>query len=491
MVLVTWVWLMPVVQAVGEKYCSSQNTGSGDGSSWLYQSNGWCSDHCAGSQYAIIQGANCWCSESAPGSVVSLSDCSDPCIGYPAERCGNKDAGLFQYLYLGQGSPPSFVTSVSSSASSTASFSSGSTSSSSETSSVSTMSSLSSSGSSSTSSSSSTSASSSTTTTSSTSTSASSSSTTTTSSTSTSASSSSTTTMSSTSTSSTSSTSSSSTSSTSSSSTSSSSSSSSTSASSSSSSTLIVASSSSSTPATSSSPRPTSPVQTQYSTSVIGFTSVVYSVLTLTQTQTTLDGSSGNFTTQLTHVSQLVTTMTMVVTTSSSSATVVALAPSNVNKSNNSDSNDYWHSPGKVAGTFVAVGVVVLAIILLLLWFFLIRPRKQKRDFEEQYNEAVLSPRRHDQSSGADSVNYGGNRSSSGSQGFVYADEKGIFEPTLRSKRPSFDDDSLDFTTAQPVIMDQRLDPNQVLSEICHSNSKVSLADDIDYSRKVLRVINE
>lgn len=181
----------------------------------------------------------------------------------------------------------------------------------------------------------------------------------------------------------------------------------------------------------------------------------------------------------------------MIITTSSSSATVVALTPTNLNRTNDSNNKGYWHSPGKVAGTFVPVGIVLLVLIILAIWFFFIRPRKQRRDFEEQYNEAVFSPRRQDHSSGTESINYAGNRSSSGSQGFVYADEKGIVEPTLRSKRPSFDDESLDFSPAQPVIMDQRLDPNQVLSDIRHNNSKVSLADDIDYSRKVLRVINE
>lgn len=182
----------------------------------------------------------------------------------------------------------------------------------------------------------------------------------------------------------------------------------------------------------------------------------------------------------------------MVITTSSSSsATLVALSPTNLSKTDDGDKKGFWDSPGKVAGTFVAVGVVVVLLLLLLLWFFFIRPKKQQKDFEEQYNEAVFSPRKPEHSSGSDSINYGGNRSSSGSQGFVYADEKGIFEPTLKSKRPSFDDDSLDFTPKQPVIMDQRLDPNQIFSEICHNNSKFSLADDIDYSRKVLRVINE
>lgn len=199
-----------------------------------------------------------------------------------------------------------------------------------------------------------------------------------------------------------------------------------------------------------------------------------------------VDGSAAD-SMDTTSLAQVLTTMTMVVTTSYSSASVVALAPTNLNKTDDSAKGGFWKSPGKVAGTFVAVGVVAIAIILFLVWLFFINPRTQRKHFEEQYSEAVLSPRRPH----TDSITYTGNRSSSGSQGFVYTDEKGIIEPTLRSKRPSIDDDSLDFTNSQPVIMDQRLDPNQMLSEIQHSTSKVSLADDVDYSRKVLRVINE
>lgn len=180
--------------------------------------------------------------------------------------------------------------------------------------------------------------------------------------------------------------------------------------------------------------------------------------------------------------------MTLVVTSSLASSTL-ALAPTNLNRTSDSQNKGFWHSPGKVAGTFVAVGIVALAILLLIIWFFFIRPRRKQKQFEEQYGAAVLSPRGPHNPNYADSMNYPGNRSSSGSQGFVYADEKGIIDTTPRTRRNSFDDESADFANPHPIIMDQRLDPHRLLSQ--ENPSAVSLADDIDYSRKVLRVINE
>lgn len=168
---------------------------------------------------------------------------------------------------------------------------------------------------------------------------------------------------------------------------------------------------------------------------------------------------------------------------------MVTLAPTNLSRAGAAQSKGYWDSPGKVAGTFVPVGLVALGLLLGIIWFFFIRPRRKQKHFEEQYGAAVLSPRGPHNPNYAESMTYPGNRSSSGSQGFVYADEKGIIDTTPRSRRPSFDEESADFANPHPVIMDQRLDPHRLLSQ--ENPSAVSLADDIDYSRKVLRVIND
>lgn len=107
--------------------CSSENTGSDFDasqcrSSWaatlsgrlrtnhhtvesIYMSNGRCTTNCTNIDptyaYAIVQGKLCWCSDYAPANTVPVSQCSDTCVGYPFEDCGNQAQGLFGYLQIG------------------------------------------------------------------------------------------------------------------------------------------------------------------------------------------------------------------------------------------------------------------------------------------------------------------------------------------------------------------------------------------------------
>ncbi|CAI6337364.1 unnamed protein product [Periconia digitata] len=88
-------------------YCSNQITVSGNGNSSDYQSNGLCSEFCAGSSFAILLEKNCWCSDYIPGdNQQDINDCGDGCPGYPTEKCGNKDKDLYMYIKLG-GTEPS------------------------------------------------------------------------------------------------------------------------------------------------------------------------------------------------------------------------------------------------------------------------------------------------------------------------------------------------------------------------------------------------
>ncbi|KAF3036846.1 hypothetical protein E8E12_007791 [Didymella heteroderae] len=108
-----------------QSYCSSQNTGSGDPFFWTYQTNGKCTDHCKESgtwAFAVIQYNDCWCSNYIPSTTTDITDCQKDCPGYPNEKCGDKDAGLYIYIEMagqpsgtaGGGSQPS-STSLSSS----------------------------------------------------------------------------------------------------------------------------------------------------------------------------------------------------------------------------------------------------------------------------------------------------------------------------------------------------------------------------------------
>ncbi|KAF1961624.1 hypothetical protein CC80DRAFT_195148 [Byssothecium circinans] len=81
------------------EYCSTQNTGGGNAIVDNFQSNGYCTDKCRSSAYAVILDKSCWCSDYAPGADQHrTSDCSDNCPGFPSEKCGNKDQKLYIYI---------------------------------------------------------------------------------------------------------------------------------------------------------------------------------------------------------------------------------------------------------------------------------------------------------------------------------------------------------------------------------------------------------
>ncbi|KAF2767217.1 WSC-domain-containing protein [Teratosphaeria nubilosa] len=88
-------------RALTQEYCSSENTGSSYSAVHnIYQSNGACYDQCSGYAFAIVQYQDCWCSNYAPADQQSVSDCDENCPGYPSDKCGNKDQGLYGYIAL-------------------------------------------------------------------------------------------------------------------------------------------------------------------------------------------------------------------------------------------------------------------------------------------------------------------------------------------------------------------------------------------------------
>ncbi|KAH0354087.1 hypothetical protein KCU81_g1035, partial [Aureobasidium melanogenum] len=87
---------------LGQTYCSSQNTGSNfDAVTDIYQSNGACQKTCVDNYaFAIVQYQQCWCSNYAPADQVDVSECNQSCPGYPDDKCGDKDNGLYGYIKL-------------------------------------------------------------------------------------------------------------------------------------------------------------------------------------------------------------------------------------------------------------------------------------------------------------------------------------------------------------------------------------------------------
>lgn len=85
---------------------------------WTWQSNGKCTDHCNSQgtyAFAVIQYTDCWCTNYIPSTTTDISSCQKDCPGYPSEKCGDKDEGLYIYIELagqpsgtaGGGSQPS------------------------------------------------------------------------------------------------------------------------------------------------------------------------------------------------------------------------------------------------------------------------------------------------------------------------------------------------------------------------------------------------
>lgn len=66
-----------------------------------FMTNGKCHDQCSGYAFAVVQFKDCWCSNYAPGGASDASSCNVACPGYPFEKCGDKDQGLFGYVALG------------------------------------------------------------------------------------------------------------------------------------------------------------------------------------------------------------------------------------------------------------------------------------------------------------------------------------------------------------------------------------------------------
>ncbi|CAI4543911.1 CBM_collapsed_G0024730.mRNA.1.CDS.1 [Saccharomyces cerevisiae] len=578
-----------------QSVCSSQNTATTDGVRNQFQSNGWCSNNCAGHQFAIVQGFMCWCSDSEPSTQTSVGDCSGTCPGYGYEDCGNADKDLFGYIYLGQ-TPLSSVQSVETSTESSVYVSSSSITSSSSTSIVDTTTisptltststtPLTTASTSTTPSTDITSALPTTTstklstsiptsTTSSTSTTTSTSSSTSTTVSVTSSTSTTTSTTSSTLISTSTSSSSSSTPTTTSSAPISTSTTSSTSTS-----TSTTSPTSSSAPTSSSNTTPTSTTFTTTSpstapssttvtytsttaspitstiTSVNLQTSLKYSVITVTSVHT-MDTNISEITSRYLTMTKVITQIyssTLGATPTSAVATTSASVGGRITNNNNSNTTNsntptnkstekkgYWDSPGKIAATFVVVGVVCLVIICILIYLihhYRTRPARKAQDFENEYQSKfyqskypneVTTTTLHTPSPSSNST--------FSTPRLIYTDEKG----QIMSESPSPRQSTYSLTAGSPpndpstlaspfhdpilprrtstflhspiqkqhekmesnvtlgedtVLVDQRLDPSKMLNTLANddatNHSTISLSDNVDYSRRVLRLMNE
>lgn len=168
--------------------------------------------------------------------------------------------------------------------------------------------------------------------------------------------------------------------------------------------------------------------------------------------------------------------------TRSPSATALQIGASESLKS----SNGFFDSPGKVAGTFVAVGLVVLALLLALLWFCCRRRRQRRSD---SANRAAAAAGLNRKTSSTSTVE---NQS-------AFSDARSRTESAsgllgARGEKPvgRVSPNALNWPieTGEIVPIDQRMNPKPMLMRFDSNYSRHSLRDDEDYSRRVLTVAN-
>lgn len=160
-------------------------------------------------------------------------------------------------------------------------------------------------------------------------------------------------------------------------------------------------------------------------------------------------------------------------------------ASSNTNISAHDDGNknhkSFWDKKGAVAGVFVVVALVALALLALLA-FCCFRRRKQQRETGQN------SP-----SGSVDKSGFGIGRSptlAGAALGGANIKRDQSTSTTLAGY--GFDEKNGRFDNGQSIVpvVDQRLDPTQIFMRWDENDSRRSLADEHDYSRRVLRVAN-
>ena len=209
----------------------------------------------------------------------------------------------------------------------------------------------------------------------------------------------------------------------------------------------------------------------------------MYSYVQIGQGSGVLSGSSALHTPTIT-----VNNGTTVVITSfiPSEPTITASAPGSLNPEKSPPtasmdrSSSFWDSAGKVAGVFVAVGLVIAILATTIFW--MCRSRRNRKDEEKPEEPPQIIAR---QMSESESVN----RSTSLLQLLGRRErnrEEVLTSPTSNgnsrlSKGP---------TDLVVPVVDQRLDPQSMMIRFDDNDSRTSFRDEEDYSRRVWRVTN-
>lgn len=143
-------------------------------------------------------------------------------------------------------------------------------------------------------------------------------------------------------------------------------------------------------------------------------------------------------------------------------------------------SSSFWDSTGKVAGVFVAVGLVIAILAMSIFW--MCRSRRNRKDEEKHEEPPQIIVR---QMSGNQSV------SRSASLLHLLGRRERHRQEELTSPT-SNGNNRLSRTPTDLVVpvVDQRLDPQSMMIRFDDNDSRTSFRDEEDYSRRVWRVTN-
>ncbi|KAK9360626.1 hypothetical protein V1504DRAFT_454097 [Lipomyces starkeyi] len=194
-------------------------------------------------------------------------------------------------------------------------------------------------------------------------------------------------------------------------------------------------------------------------------------------------------------------TETLVITQTVSTATPTALssasllATPNVGssttgtaESTSHSSSSFWDHKGKVAGTFVAVGIV--ALLLLLLLVFLVRRRHQRNDEEPAAGKAPHTPPMNDLPLAKYGLSGNGRHRSAATAGAGATTLDSEKHPSAVAAAGYGGAYSAPPPSSDRFQVDQRLDPGTMYVQYHDNYSRGSLRDEYDYSRRVLKILN-
>ncbi|KAI4276640.1 MAG: hypothetical protein L6R38_005601 [Xanthoria sp. 2 TBL-2021] len=151
----------------------------------------------------------------------------------------------------------------------------------------------------------------------------------------------------------------------------------------------------------------------------------------------------------------------------------------------------FMSHPGKVAGLFVGIAVIICLLAAALIWFFIRRKRNAEAETMASTAGGETPQRRQSKMSTIGLL--GGTRRSNNRKSVPKIQTSGWGPGNSMEKSPT--DTPIDYRrTSYPRVVDQRLEPAALWNPLQDNGSHVSIQsfrDDQDYSRRMLRVSDQ